>query len=463
MLTALLPTYQHLLTDRNSPRIIRHSSTFPVMPDGQPRKRRKVAESCKLCRIKKTRCDGLRPTCSPCLEKSTACEYNDPTVAITASSLTDIQERLSRLEQRTVTFPTSATTKDTTTENPDAARERPFVEHQTTYFIHQITQPTGLPSSTRPIADNIDTWPVDTDFASMVVPPRTISDNLVHCFEIHVYPLFPILHMPSFHERYSQMWDPQPPRSRQSLAEEVTFHAILNIVFALGCLSSSNVDQGLKLRTADTFYQRTRKLMPQDALDLPQMETIQCLLLTTVYLTHTKHSYRCSNTLALAIRNTQALRQLMSLDHSSVLFLNREMFRRLWHHCMFLERLVSHLFGRAPMLGVDDGTIPLPEALDDSQLLMNDNERQDTGEPTVMEAFIVSVGIFQVLDEARNVNGEAINHSFGLRELAETLELNEKLNAIERSLPTHLKLDSIMADTERGQMLRLQAEVVMLR
>jgi hypothetical protein len=306
-----------------------------MTPDEQSRKRRKVAESCKLCRIKKTRCDGLRPTCSPCLEKGTACGYNDATVSVAASSLTDIQERLQRLEQRVLTFPTSATTN---TESPDAARERPFVEHQTTYFIHQITQSAGSPSSTRQIADNNNTWPVETDFGSMVVPPRTISDNLVYCFETHVYPLFPILHMPIFHEKYSRMWDPQPRDSRQTLAEEVTFHAVLNIVFALGCLNSSTVDPPIKLQTADTFYQRTRKLMPQDALDLPQVETVQCLLLTTIYLTHTKHSYRCSNTLALAIRNAQALRQLMGFDHTSDLPLNREMFRPLWHHCMFLER-----------------------------------------------------------------------------------------------------------------------------
>jgi hypothetical protein len=115
------------------------------------------------------------------------------------------------------------------------------------------------------------------------------------------------------------------------------------------------------------------------------------------------------------------------------------------------------------MIVVDEGTIALPESLDDAQLLEKDEERQPTEGPSVLEAFIVSVRIFQVLDKARNVNGEAINHSFGLPELAETLQLKEKLDAIERSLPDHLQLESMVADTPRGHMLRIQAEAVMLR
>ncbi|KAL1599459.1 hypothetical protein SLS60_007262 [Paraconiothyrium brasiliense] len=115
------------------------------------------------------------------------------------------------------------------------------------------------------------------------------------------------------------------------------------------------------------------------------------------------------------------------------------------------------------MLAVDD-TIPLPAALDDTQPLENENESHTTDVPSVLEAFNISVKIFQVLDEARNMNGEAINKSFGLSELAETLQLNEKLDAIERNLPAHLKPNKSMSeDTPRARMFKLQAESVMLR
>lgn len=69
-------------------------------------KRRKVAESCKVCRAKKTRCDGQRPVCSPCVAKGVACEYNDATVPISTSTLSDFEARLRKLEQQTLAIPT---------------------------------------------------------------------------------------------------------------------------------------------------------------------------------------------------------------------------------------------------------------------------------------------------------------------------------------------------------------------
>lgn len=71
----------------------------PAQNETVSKKRRKVAESCKVCRAKKTRCDGQRPVCSPCLTKAVACEYNDATLPVSVAVLTDIQARLQELEQ----------------------------------------------------------------------------------------------------------------------------------------------------------------------------------------------------------------------------------------------------------------------------------------------------------------------------------------------------------------------------
>jgi hypothetical protein len=69
------------------------------LPDsGQKPKRRKVAESCKPCRGKKTRCDGQRPVCTPCATKGINCEYNDATVPVLTSTLVEIESRLKRME-----------------------------------------------------------------------------------------------------------------------------------------------------------------------------------------------------------------------------------------------------------------------------------------------------------------------------------------------------------------------------
>lgn len=69
-----------------------------------------------------------------------------------------------------------------------------------------------------------------------------------------------------------------------------------------------------------------------------------------------------------------------------------------------------------------------------------------------------------MLDGARTVDGESINIDFGLHELAETLQLNEKLDTIEQSLPHQLRHDLTREIvTPRDQMFKMQAEAVMVR
>lgn len=94
------------------PRMTPHSGHLlatPGMASGgeepHPHKRRKVAESCKVCRTKKTRCDGQRPSCSPCVSKGIACEYSDATVPVSTSILSDIEARLRKLERQATATP----------------------------------------------------------------------------------------------------------------------------------------------------------------------------------------------------------------------------------------------------------------------------------------------------------------------------------------------------------------------
>ncbi len=187
-----------------------------------------------------------------------------------------------------------------------------------------------------------DTWPVETDISAMVVPKRAIADDLFECYEKFVCPVFPILHMPTFRKIYERLWVPSRQGHFETLATEATFYATLNIVFALGCLANSKVEPRLKLRTADSFYRRARALLPLDTLDVPTLEVVQCFLLTTTYLSYTKYSNRCCNTLAVATRVAQTLGLHMDVEASSGNQLKREMSRRTWHHCLMLER-----FGRS--------------------------------------------------------------------------------------------------------------------
>lgn len=218
----------------------------------------------------------------------------------------------------------------------------PFADHSTTQFIHVITQIANDNHQQVPPWNYNASRLVETDTSYMVVPQRSIADGLVDCYEKNVYPLFPILHMPSFRQRYQYAWESRPQDACKSddLAVEATFYATLNMVFALGCLNSSKYEEHLKLPTAECFYRRSCALLPLDALDIPSLEVVQCLLLTTNYLTFTKYSHRCCNTLAVAIRVAQTVGLHIDVNSSSSSQLKREMSRRVWHLCLTMERCV---------------------------------------------------------------------------------------------------------------------------
>ncbi|KAK7928584.1 hypothetical protein PG985_005582 [Apiospora marii] len=60
----------------------------------ETRKRKRVGTqlACNLCRLKKTRCDGTRPSCHSCVRRSKKCVYNDKRDA--AQGAVDIVELL---------------------------------------------------------------------------------------------------------------------------------------------------------------------------------------------------------------------------------------------------------------------------------------------------------------------------------------------------------------------------------
>lgn len=326
-----------------------------------------------------------------------------------------------------------------------------------------------------------DQWPPETDTSSMVVPKRTIADHLVSCYEKFVYPLLPILHMPTFRRKYEHLWTPQGRSPSETLAAEATFHATLNIVFALGCINNSDVEPYLKLRTAEGFYRRSRLIMPLDALDNPSLEVVQYLLLTTNYLTFTKYLQRCCNTLAVAIRVAQTLGLHRDAESSSGNQLRREMSRRTWHLCITLERsvdcgslsllcsadvthrLVCTIFGRKTLVKTVN-SVPLPAKIDDEYLLEDGTGTQPMETPPVLDALIVTIETFGVIDEANGIPYGTLTRVLRVPELAEILQLNEKIDKIEGSLPHYLKPGNDMqSHTPRDQVLMLQAAVVMTR
>ncbi|KAI0190618.1 putative transcriptional regulatory protein [Xylaria flabelliformis] len=457
----------------------------------QAPKRRKVAESCKLCRAKKTRCDGQHPACSSCAAKGLECEYNAATVPVSNVVLEGIESRLRKLEEQVSSPPAHGTGHDHSARpselvsyprwrpqphgnlaiepggDPESESSVFLGENPTTQFMREITEMADAQSRGHlrhdPLWEQNDSPPVETDRLSMVVPERAVSDNLLDSYERLVYPLFPILHMPTFRNHYQRLWDPRKSGRFETQAEEAVFYATLNVVFALGCINDSATESHLKMRTADCFYRRARKILPLDALDHPSLGVAQYLLLMSTYLSYTKYANRCCNTLAVAIRVCHIIGLGVDADSSSPNQLNREMSRRVWHICLTLDRLYSSVFGLKTMVEVDC-TVPFPSNIDDEYLKEEGIGTQPIGTPSIIEACLVSINIFQVIEDARKLKPCFSEQDIDLNELTQVLQLNGQIDKIEGSLPPHLKTCVIgTPSTPRDQVLRLQAEGVMTR
>ncbi|KAL5625776.1 hypothetical protein FOBRF1_000119 [Fusarium oxysporum] len=409
----------------------------------RPSKRSRISESCKLCRSKKTRCDGQRPTCSPCLQKNAACEYNERDVPISSDILAKIahlEARIQILEGQSIIGNLQATSGPAPcVPEPEDERALSYADNPTTRFISSVTQ-------TSPAQDTYSSTQshnvIDNDRAThpeVSLPSRAVADNLIDCYEQLLYPMFPVLHMPSFRKRYAQFWEPGPgPKSRDQ-----TFEATVNIVIALGCVNSSSVNPCLGIQTARSFYERARDIMSLD--------------------TFTKHSHRYCNTLAVAIQIAQTLGLHQTHNNYTTNQLQREMGRRVWHLCLTMQRLTSSLFGWNSVI-MYENACPLPQMIDDEYLLEEGEGIQPMNKPSLLDALTVSIKVFNIIAEAREVNVTSFARELQMPELIRILQLNEKLHKIEAELPDHLKYETNRKkDTTRERVLMLQAEVVNIR
>ncbi|KAG5655362.1 hypothetical protein KAF25_006865 [Fusarium avenaceum] len=374
-----------------------------------------------------------------------------------------LDERVQQLEAESI----ARQSRVTSTTFPSTAKLQhehslQYADNPTAQFISSVTQASPTDQSDPKVQTHHGPSQI-TSSNGMIprqvsLPPREIADEFVDCYERMVYPMFPVLHLPTFKRRYIQLWE--QPYSGQAV--DTTFEGTINMVFALGCVNSSKIEPALILKTASTFYKRARGVMPLDSLDSPSIEVVQYLLLTGNYLSFTKYSHRYCNTMAVAIQVAQIIGLNQAQKQASSNQLQWEMGKRVWHLCLTMQRLMSSLFGWSSVV-MHDNTCPLPEMIDDEYLLDEGAGIQSPGRPCLLDALAIGVRIFSVVAEAREVNLTSFTGEAKMSELTSLIELDGKLNNIEADLPHHLKYDSKMGDTPRDKVLRFQAEVTNLR
>ncbi|KAI0390706.1 hypothetical protein F5Y17DRAFT_471455 [Xylariaceae sp. FL0594] len=80
------------------PKLVDPSSPPPPPKEAESsRKRENVPIACQKCRARKVKCDGQRPSCTPCRTRNLPCEYKD---SLDATTRADLQRRYAELERR---------------------------------------------------------------------------------------------------------------------------------------------------------------------------------------------------------------------------------------------------------------------------------------------------------------------------------------------------------------------------
>ncbi|KAF5646384.1 benzoate 4-monooxygenase [Fusarium sp. NRRL 52700] len=181
------------------------------------------------------------------------------------------------------------------------------------------------------------------DEETLFLPPRRIADDFVQAYWKFLHPILPILHRPTFMGLYDRLWmeDDATGSGQICNVDDAVFFSTLNIVLAIGCQFSEQMEPTRQLTMASKLYQRSKALLADELLDHPNLALVQLLLLTGVYLQSTEYANRCWNIVGSAIRSAQSIGLHLDRKRSSTNQLERELERRVWHACVFLDRTTT--------------------------------------------------------------------------------------------------------------------------
>ena len=175
------------------------------------------------------------------------------------------------------------------------------------------------------------------------IPPRREADTLIANYWTWVHTIYPVLHRPSFNNRYQKLWQWQSPSSGRTNLDDVLFHCRLNAVFALGAHFQSDVEPADRKKISESFFLRAQHLLTMDLLAYANLEMVQSLVLMAQYLQSTDKPNYCWSIAGLAIRLAQAIGLHLESSQSEAAGhrldqVDIEVKRRAWTNCILLDR-----------------------------------------------------------------------------------------------------------------------------
>lgn len=308
--------------------------------------------------------------------------------------------------------------------------------------------------------------------ADYVLPPRKKTDRLMASFWKYVYVLYPYLDKAQMEEDYERIWT-----RHGSISEERSFMCLLNIMLALSCQVEESIAPEERGRSADVFYRRARELL--DVVETGSVRLVQSFLLLGQYFQSTNEPHPCWVFVGIGIRTAQSLG--LHLPETSQRVSDkrtREILRKVWHGCVFMDRVLSMTYGRPCMIGPRTARpVPLPLSMDD-ELLSQGSVQQRTSEaqqPSLTDFYVFSLRLYEILydilltfyftdvQQCQSKDGlydEYFGSSSSSGGTWSVFELERRISSWENSVPDHLRIGNYRQDCDKGAVVYRQAIIL---
>uniref|UniRef100_A0A0B7JZM6 Xylanolytic transcriptional activator regulatory domain-containing protein n=2 Tax=Bionectria ochroleuca TaxID=29856 RepID=A0A0B7JZM6_BIOOC len=260
-----------------------------------------------------------------------------------------------------------------------------------------IAETDGYPPYKRQKASQNDEPFVNT--FEYVLPQRNLADSLLRDYYDLVWVILPVHDWTIFREAYNSVWLGNPG----SISEH-DFHCMLNVAFALGSQFSRNIHPRQRRDIGQKFWDRAQALFNPYLHFEASLERVQCLLMMGLFLQSTCESHQCWMTIGSAVRMAQSLGlHLSSSSKDNDGARKVQIARRVWHGCVFMDRVLSMTFGRPSMIAnwLSDA-VPLPLMIDDDYLdMVNESSAvRPDGKPTEVAFFVKSLELYRITNNS---------------------------------------------------------------
>ncbi|KAI1824301.1 fungal-specific transcription factor domain-containing protein [Xylaria intraflava] len=445
----------------------------------------RIAQACDRCRSKKIRCDGIRPTCSQCSNVGFECKTSDKLSrrAFPRGYTESLEERVRQLESevrdlkdlldekdekidmlskmhshRQPPARSSASPKPSVEPKKDVSpptkldvfrvQATPLllgVENSDSYFMGSSSGRAFIETFKRKIQENgkpcgdfnleaflhiqgCHPLVAKPPSQSLRVPPRLFSDRCVNIYFQEWAPLFPILHKPTFLHLYENFAsDSDKIKNNHKLAQ-------LYLVFSIAALSSEMPDLE-QIAACELEWQKALNTIIMDNT----MHTLQCLVLALVYCAIRADYKRLQHYKAVAVGLSHRLGLHQSQKRFSFGALTIETRKKVFWTLYTLDCFSAAILGLPKLLKEDDIHTEYPSDTDDEYVTEKGFQPSLPGEHTRISSALALFKLSRILAHVLEKNyPAATSHELSLQHIT---ELDVQLEAWDKALPTHLKLN----------------------